>query len=120
MTTNMPPSSAKGGSLLKSEVKADPDGESKPSTAQGSSFGNPIRFKKEEPEDDKIDQTIPEASDGEDMFNDVDEEDDNSDGDVIVDLTYEGLVTISGVEHFVCESTSPHPLLVKTCSSHYI
>lgn len=59
------------------------------------------KVKKEEPDDDKVDISIPEARNGDDMFEDVD-------GPEVVDLTYEGIAEINGVDHFVCEG----PLII--------
>jgi len=53
------------------------------------------KVKKEEPDDGKVDVDLPDAGQG-DMFEDVDAPE-------VVDLTYEGIAEINGVDHFVCE-----------------
>jgi len=44
---------------------------------------------------------LPEAPGGDDIFEDVDGEDEE-----LVDLTYEGIAHVNGVRHFVCEGDS--------------
>jgi hypothetical protein len=85
-------------------VKADLGAESKPSLSYLNSIDAAVRVKDEEPEDGTIDAAIPIADDSDDMFGDAEEEDDEGDEteDEIVDFTYEGLVHIQGIEHFVC------------------
>lgn len=83
------------------EVKDDPDAlEITETRTTGRRIPAPRPKVKDEPaEYVKIDLTLP---DGEvDMFEDVDELDEN--GDEIVDLTYEGIAHVNGVRHFVCE-----------------
>lgn len=61
------------------------------------------RVKAEKPDEENatIDLTLlPEAPYAEDMFDDVD-------GAEVVDLTYEGIAEIDGVDHFVCEGQLP-------------
>jgi len=91
------------GEILSVEVKPDPEVDPKFAVSQANIVHATIKVKYEEPDDGKIDYSIPIADDSDDMFDDAEEEDD--DGlveDEIVDLTYEGLVHIQGVEHFVC------------------
>ncbi|KAF4624405.1 hypothetical protein G7Y89_g13767 [Cudoniella acicularis] len=83
------------------EIKDDPDPEpiQIPASRNPARYATaPARIKKEEPnaDDGKVDTSIPEARNVEDMFDDVD-------GPEIVDLTYEGIAEINGVDHFVCE-----------------
>ncbi|RDL37016.1 uncharacterized protein BP5553_04449 [Venustampulla echinocandica] len=84
---NMPPKT-------KVEVKEDPEPAASCNTDV--EFLRVSKVKKEEPDDDKVDISLPEARDGDDMFEDVD-------GPEVVDLTYEGIAEINGVDHFVCE-----------------
>ncbi|PBP28406.1 hypothetical protein BUE80_DR000793 [Diplocarpon rosae] len=73
----------------------------------------PRTVKAEPAEYVKIDLILPDGE--EDMFEDVDEVDEN--GDEIVDLTYEGIAHVNGVRHFVCEGFKirqiPEPFIVK-------
>jgi hypothetical protein len=102
---------------VKTEVKPDPDtGFSSTATATGSA--PLLRIKKEEsPEGDygKIDRSLPEAQEEDNMFEDVDE-------DEYVDLTYEGIAHVNGVRHFVCEGFKirqiPEPFIVKRSLLH--
>lgn len=73
--------------------KLDPDIVSAPSVRPGGTADVPIKIKKEEAEDVKLIL----AAENEDMFDEVD-------GPEYVDLTYEGIAEVDGVEHFVCES----------------
>jgi hypothetical protein len=79
--------------LTKVEVKFDPDATSNSPTT--TSF-TPAKVKKEESDDDTIDKTLPEAEEDIDMFDDVDAPE-------YVDLTYEGIAEVDGVNCFVCE-----------------
>lgn len=93
------------------EVKADPEADIKPSVSALDPPAAPVAVKYEEPEDGTIDSAIPIADDSDDMFGDAEEQDDEDDEegeteDEIVDFTYEGLVHIQGVEHFVCRGIS--------------
>jgi hypothetical protein len=103
---------------VKTEVKPDPDAVFLSSaTATGSA--PLIRIKKEEEEQDgdygKIDKSLPEAAEEDNMFEDVDE-------DEYVDLTYEGIAHVNGVRHFVCEGFKirqiPEPFIVKRSLLH--
>jgi hypothetical protein len=100
---------------VKPEVKPDPDANFT-STATGSAPR--LRIKKEEElEEDygKIDRSLPEAQEEDNMFEDVDE-------DEYVDLTYEGIAHVNGVRHFVCEGFKirqiPEPFIVKRSLLH--
>jgi hypothetical protein len=100
---------------VKPEVKPDPDADFT-STATGSAPR--LRIKKEEDlEEDygKIDRSLPEAQEEDNMFEDVDE-------DEYVDLTYEGIAHVNGVRHFVCEGFKirqiPEPFIVKRSLLH--
>lgn len=77
--------------------KADPDPVPTPPVRPGDTAGVPINIKKEEPEDVKLNLA---AAEYEDMFDDVD-------GPEYVDLSFEGIAEVDGVEHFVCESLYP-------------
>ena len=79
--------------VTKVEVKFDPDATSHHITT--TSF-TPTKVKKEEPDDDTVDKNLPEAEEDNDMFDDVD-------GPEYVDLTYEGIAEVDGVNCFVCE-----------------
>lgn len=56
-------------------------------------------IKKEEPDDDQIDKKLPELGEITDMFDDVDAPE-------YVDLDYEGIAEVDGVDCFVCEGQS--------------
>jgi hypothetical protein len=75
-------------------IKEDPDA---PQFVSEHSLGRRPRVKPEpqEPATVTIDLSLPEA--GDDMFEDVDAEEE------VVDLTYEGIAHVNGVRHFVCE-----------------
>ncbi|TVY49928.1 hypothetical protein LOCC1_G000508 [Lachnellula occidentalis] len=75
------------------QMKDDPDPVL--ATVSNSTATALVEVKKEEPDDDKVDTTLPDAGPG-DMFQDVDVPE-------VVDLTYEGIAEINGVDHFVCE-----------------
>ena len=60
-------------------------------------------IKKEEPDDDHIDKTLPELGEINDMFDDVD-------GPEYVDLDYEGIAEVDGVDCFVCEGFLSCPM----------
>jgi hypothetical protein len=102
---------------VKTEIKRDPDtGFTSTATATGSA--PLLRIKKEEsPDGDygKIDRSLPEAQEEDNMFEDVDE-------DEYVDLTYEGIAHVNGVRHFVCEGFKirqiPEPFIVKRSLLH--
>jgi len=103
---------------VKTEVKPDPDAGFTP-TATATGSAPLIRIKKEEEEQDgdygKIDKSLPEAPEEDNMFEDVDE-------DEYVDLTYEGIAHVNGVRHFVCEGFKirqiPEPFIVKRSLLH--
>jgi hypothetical protein len=80
------------------QVKVDPDMVPAPPVRAGDTTDVPINIKKEEPDDVKINLL---AAENEDMFDEVD-------GPEYVDLTYEGIAEVDGVEHFVCESLYPN------------
>ena len=86
--------------LPKPEVKDDPDTSLTTATITTSVFG-PTKVKKEEQDDETIDRSLPEAEDGNDMFGDVNDPE-------YVDLTYEGIAEVDGVNCFVCEGLSLH------------
>jgi len=77
------------------QIKDDPEPGIAP-VANGT-ISAPVKIKKEEPDDGKVDATLPDAGQG-DMFEDVDAPE-------VVDLTYEGIAEINGVDHFVCEGS---------------
>jgi hypothetical protein len=104
---------------VKTEVKPDPDAGflSAPTATISAPL---IRIKKEEEEEldgdyGKIDRSLPEAQEEDNMFEDVDE-------DEYVDLTYEGIAHVNGVRHFVCEGFKirqiPEPFIVKRSLLH--
>ncbi|KAE9379996.1 hypothetical protein N431DRAFT_323306 [Stipitochalara longipes BDJ] len=102
---------------VKTEVKPDPD-TSFTSIATAPGSAPLLRIKKEEDlEEDygKIDRSLPEAQEEDNMFEDVDE-------DEYVDLTYEGIAHVNGVRHFVCEGFKirqiPEPFIVKRSLLH--
>jgi hypothetical protein len=80
-------------------LKPDPDTVSAAPVRAGDTAGIPITIKKEEPEDLKLNLSA--AAENENMFDEVD-------GPEYVDLTYEGIAEVDGVEHFVCESLYPN------------
>ncbi|TVY21897.1 hypothetical protein LARI1_G000276 [Lachnellula arida] len=80
------------------QIKDDPD--TGLATISNSTAMALVKVKKEEPDDDKVDIALPDAGPG-DMFQDVDAPE-------VVDLTYEGIAEINGVDHFVCEGSSTH------------
>jgi hypothetical protein len=103
---------------VKTEVKPDPDvGFLSAPRAIGSA--PLLRIKKEDDGEDgdygKIDRSLPEAQEEDNMFEDVDE-------DEYVDLTYEGIAHVNGVRHFVCEGFKirqiPEPFIVKRSLLH--
>jgi len=69
------------------EIKEEPDFETYPDYD---------KVKKEEPDDDRLDKTLPELGEINDMFDDVD-------GPEYVDPDYEGIAEVDGVDCFVCE-----------------
>ncbi|TVY45025.1 hypothetical protein LSUB1_G000749 [Lachnellula subtilissima] len=75
------------------QIKDDPDPGL--ATVSRSTATALVKVKKEESDDDRVDTTLPDAGPG-DMFQDVDAPE-------VVDLTYEGIAEINGVDHFVCE-----------------
>jgi hypothetical protein len=83
-------------------IKDDPD----PGIASSTNGAvlDTIKVKKEEPDGGKIDVDLPDAGQG-DMFEDVDAPE-------VVDLTYEGIAEINGVDHFVCEGPLANFLLL--------
>jgi len=102
---------------VKTEVKPDPD-TGFTSTSNGTGAAPRVQIKKEEElEEDygKIDRSLPEAQEQDNMFEDVDE-------DEYVDLTYEGIAHVNGVRHFVCEGFKirqiPEPFIVKRSLLH--
>jgi hypothetical protein len=104
--------------VVKAEVKPDPDAGFTHAAATIGSAPR-IRIKKEEEGQDedygKIDKSLPEAPEEDNMFEDVDE-------DEYVDLTYEGIAHVNGVRHFVCEGFKirqiPEPFIVKRSLLH--
>jgi hypothetical protein len=98
MIAKMEPESEAETLVGKSHVKADPETDPAPPVRAGETADVPIKIKKEEPEDMKL--NISAAIENENMFDEVD-------GPEYVDLTYEGLAEVDGVEHFVCESLYP-------------
>lgn len=87
----------------KPEVDIKDDPEFKPNINQQNSLPMVKVKKEEDAEYGRIDQNLPEAATKEedDIFEDVDGD---SDEEVeYVDLDYEGLAEINGVQHFVCE-----------------
>lgn len=66
-------------------------------------------IKKEEPDDDQIDKKLPELGEINDMFDDVDAPE-------YVDLDYEGIAEVDGVDCFVCEGQQ-NRLSLWTCSN---
>lgn len=86
------------------QLKDDPDPEVQ-HTMNGTASA-PVRIKKED-DGDKVDVNLPEAGMG-DMFEDVDAPE-------VVDLTYEGIAEINGVDHFVCEGSSAQSGLLPIC-----
>ena len=95
MIAKMEPSSGAMTVTETRQPKVDPDKITLPPQRQGDTADVPINIKKED-EDVKI---LPPAE-NEDMFDEVD-------GPEYVDLSYEGLAEVDGVEHFVCESLFP-------------
>lgn len=96
------------GASLSVKIKADPEAEHKPVISERNGVDTAIKVKYEEPEDGTIDAAIPIADDSDDMFADFDDQDEEEDEDdltedEIVDFTFEGLVHIQGIEHFVCK-----------------
>jgi hypothetical protein len=77
------------------QIKDDPDPGVAP--AANGTASAPVKVKNEEPDYGKVDATLPDAGQG-DMFQDVDAPE-------MVDLTYEGIAEINGVDHFVCEGS---------------
>lgn len=96
--------------LPKTEVKDDPD-TSLTTTAITASVSSPIKVKKEEQDDETIDRSLPEAEDGNDMFGDVNDPE-------YVDLTYEGIAEVDGVNCFVCEGLSLHLVYEKSSAKN--
>lgn len=90
------------------QIKDDPDPKVLPVT-NGRYLG-PFNVKKEEPDDGKVDATLQDAGQS-DMFEDVD-------GPEVVDLTYEGIAEIDGVDHFVCEGSLTSLLLCNYSLNH--
>jgi len=80
------------------QIKDDPDPGL--ATASRSTATALVKVKNEESDNDKVDTTLPDAGPG-DMFQDVDAPE-------VVDLTYEGIAEINGVDHFVCEGSSTY------------
>lgn len=93
----MEPHSGAETAVQKPQFKADPDTVPTPSVRAGDTADIPINIKKEEPENAKV--NLP-AAENYDIFNDVD-------GPEYVDIDYEGIAEVNGVEHFVCESLYP-------------
>ena len=82
----------------RSQVKADPEVVLAPAVRLGDTADVPINIKKEEPEELKVNLSA--AAENDNIFDEVD-------GPEYVDLTYEGIAEVDGVEHFVCESLCP-------------
>lgn len=83
-------------------IKDDPDPGIAPKS--NGAVQETVVVKKEEPDDGKVDVDLPDAGQG-DMFEDVDAPE-------VVDLTYEGIAEINGVDHFVCEGPLANILLL--------
>ena len=79
------------------QVKADPETVPAPVVRAGDTADVPIKIKKEEQE---VKLNLSAAAENDDIFDEVD-------GPEYVDLTYEGIAEVDGVEHFVCESLYP-------------
>ena len=79
------------------QLKVDPEIPPAPAVRPGDAADAPINIKKEAQDDVKVNLST--DAENPDMFDDVD-------GPEYVDLSYEGLAEINGVEHFVCESLS--------------
>ncbi|TVY83145.1 hypothetical protein LSUE1_G002651 [Lachnellula suecica] len=77
-------------------IKDDPEPSAEQKPAANGTASAPAIFKKEEHDEAKVDVNLPDAGQG-DMFEDVDAPE-------VVDLTYEGIAEIDGVDHFVCEA----------------
>ena len=86
--------------LERPQVKADPETVPAPAVRVGDTADVPIKIKMEEQEEVKL--NLPATAENDDIFDEVD-------GPEYVDLTYEGIAEVDGVEHFVCESPYPKP-----------
>ena len=96
MVTKMEPSS--GSETITETRQTKVEGDTIPTlpVRPGDTADAPIRIKKEDVEDTKVDL----STESENIFDEVD-------GPEYVDLSYEGLAEVDGVEHFVCESMFP-------------
>ena len=103
MIAKMGPRSGAPTVIEEPQFKADPDTAPAPPVRPGDTADVPINIKKEEPEDVKLNLA---AVEYEDMFDEVD-------GPEYVDLSFEGIAEVDGVEHFVCESLCPRTTLVR-------
>lgn len=82
----------------RSQVTADPETVPAPAVRAGDTADVPVKVKKEEQEEVKLNLSA--AAENDNIFDEVD-------GPEYVDLTYEGIAEVDGVEHFVCESLYP-------------
>jgi hypothetical protein len=98
MIAKMEPESEAETFFAKSQVKEDPETVPAPPVRAGDTADVPIKIKKEDADDVKFNLSA--AAENENIFDEVD-------GPEYVDLTYEGLAEVDGVEHFVCESLYP-------------
>jgi len=94
MIAKMEPESEADVASAEDQVKSDPDGGSAPEVRADDKSQIPIHVKKEA-EESKFNLSA--VAVGENMFDEVD-------GPEFVDLTYQGIAEVDGVEHFVCES----------------
>lgn len=101
MIAKMEPDSGAPTVVGEPELKVDPDTDQAPPVRLGDTADVPINIKKEESEDVKLNLA---AAEYEDMFDEVD-------GPEYVDLSFEGIAEVDGVEHFVCESLYPKQTL---------
>jgi hypothetical protein len=99
MIAKVEPESGAATVVSKPQMKANPETVSAPPVQPGDPDDISIQIKKEEPEDTKT-IILPAPDENEDIFGEVD-------GPEYVDLTYEGIAEVDGVEHFVCESMWP-------------
>lgn len=103
MIAKMEPESGAAAVVPKPQVRGYSETVTAPPVQSGDPVNNSNQIKKEEPEDAKI-VSLPAADESEDMFGEVD-------GPEYVDLAYEGIAEVDGVEHFVCESLCPEQIL---------
>jgi hypothetical protein len=97
MIATMEPETGAEPVIANPKVKVDPDTIPAPPVRPGDRADIPINIKKEEGDDVKLNLA---AAENENIFDDVD-------GPEYVDLAYEGIAEVDGVEHFVCESLYP-------------